>query len=599
LLIRVWQLLDNHDRRRLLWLMPLLVITAVVEIVGVAAVIPFLALLADPASVFSLPVAGPLLMGSGIDDPFVLLRWTGVVLAIVLLLANGLVILTNWWLLRFSWSVNHRLSARLLRHYLEQPYAFTLSRNTAALANKVVVEVRQLMENSVHAGLEVLTRGVVVAALVGFLVSLDPLLAMVVFGALGGAYGTIYLISRRYLRRIGVESVAVGAARLKAVNEALGAFKDLKISGREMSAFVQYDRLAERYGEVQAARTAISRLPRYALEAIAVGGLVVTASIMAGRTGTFISILPMLGAYAFAGLRMMPLMQQLFDAVTRSRFGIGSLDAIEEDLLQVGSGEGALDARAAPFPFERAITVRHVHFTYAESDAPILRDVSLEVPRGCSLALIGHTGSGKTTLVDVLLGLLIPDAGTVEVDGVQVTTERRRAYRQLFGYVPQTVYLLDDTLKRNVALGLPDDQIDMEAVRYACRLAQIDEYIETELPLGYETVVGERGVRLSGGQRQRIGIARALYHRPPVLVFDEATSALDIHTERHVYDALELIARDHTVITIAHRLDTVAKSSTVVVLDAGRVVDQGPPEEVLPRYRHELMSEAPTAAPDL
>jgi ATP-binding cassette, subfamily B, bacterial PglK len=585
-IIRLWRLLDRGDRRRVLLILPMLLITALIEIVGVAAVIPFLALLADPASVHTLPVVGTIFAASGVEDPVVLLRWTGVTLAFVLLIANGLVIATNWWLLRFSWSVNHRMSARLLRHYLSQPYAFTLTRNTAALANKVIVEVREMMENSIHAGLEVLTRSVVIVALVGFLVVLDPLLAVVVFTSLGAVYGIIHLLSRRYLLRIGEEAVSVGAARLKAVNEALGAFKDLKLSGREMSAFDRYDGLARRYGEVQAGLRAMSRLPRYALEGVAVGGMVLTASVMAGRTGAFVNVLPLLGAYAFAGLRLMPLMHQLFDAVSRSRFGIGALQAVEADFLEVEDGDGDLESRQVPPPFERSIALRDVSFSYPNEATPVLCGVDLEVPRRTTIALVGRTGSGKTTLIDVLLGLLTPDGGTVEVDGVPVTRERRRGYRRLFGYVPQSVYLLDDTVRRNVALGLPDDAIDMVAVRRACELAQIHDFVTNELANGYETDVGERGVRLSGGQRQRIGIARALYHRPQVLVFDEATSALDVHTERQLYEALEAIARSHTVITIAHRLETVAKADIVAVLDQGRIVDQGPPKVVLERYRH-------------
>lgn len=588
MLIRLWRLLERQDRRRVLWVLPLLIASAIVEVLGVAAVIPFLALLADPASVFTLPIVGPIFVATGIEEPAVLLRWTGIALALVLLSANVLVILTFWWVFRFTWSLNHRLSSRLLRHYLEQAYAFTLTRNTGELANKVIVEVRHVVENGFQAGLEVMTRAVLIVAIVGFLVALDPLLAFVVFGVLGSAFSLIFVVSRSYLQRLGREAVAMGGARLKALNEALGGFKDLKVTGREAFAHLQYDRPARRFGEINAAHLAIERLPRYALEAVAVGGMVVIASLMAGRSGAFASTLPLLGAYAFAGLRLMPAMQQLFGAFARLRFAAGSLEALEADfgLLDPDADEGDLHGRPEPLAFERSIVLRQVRFTYPTGHAPVLDGMTLEIPRHFSLAIVGRTGSGKTTLVDVLLGLLVPQEGALEVDGEPVTPIRRRSYRRLFGYVPQSVYLLDDSVTRNVAFGLPDEEIDQEAVRRACDLAQIAEFVESELPDGYDTVLGERGVRLSGGQRQRVGIARALYHRPPVLVFDEATSALDMHTERQLYDALESIARSHTVVTIAHRLETVAKADRVVVLDRGRVVDQGPPGEVLTRYRH-------------
>ncbi len=595
---RLWRLLDARERRRVLWILPVLVISAFVEVLGVAAVLPFISVLAEPTSVFALPVIGPLLANIGTEDPGRLLRWMGLALAAVLLLANTLVIVTNWWVLRFSWSVNHALSARLLRHYLGQPYAFTLTRNTSALANKVIVEVRHLMEHGVQSWLEIVTRSAVIAALVAFLVVLDPVLAAVVFGVLGGAYATIFFFSRRYLRRIGQEVVVLGSLRLKAVNEALGGFKDLKVTGREASAFRRYDEPARRYGEVEAAQRAIAMLPRYALEAVAVGGMVVIASMMAVASGSDVAgMLPLLGAYAFAGLRLMPLMQQLFSAIAHSRFAVGSLDAIEIDFVEAASGEGELEGTPSPMSFDDVISLSHVTFAYPEGHGYVIEDVSFDLPKRSSLAFVGQTGSGKTTLVDVVLGLLVPDRGTVAVDGVVVTAERRRAYRRLFGYVPQDVYLLDDTITRNVAFGLTDDDIDMAAVRRACALAQIVEFIDEELPDGFETIVGERGVRLSGGQRQRIGIARALYHQPQVLVFDEATSALDVHTERKLYQALDAIALTHTVITIAHRLDSVAKADLVLVLDHGRVVDRGAPADVLARYALELPSAASKAAP--
>jgi ABC-type multidrug transport system fused ATPase/permease subunit len=405
-------------------------------------------------------------------------------------------------------------------------------------------------------------------------------MAMVVFALFALAYGGIFVASRRYLRRVGREAVAAGAARLTAVNEALGGFKDLKVSGREAAAFARYEAPSRRYAEVQAAVMAIAGLPRYALEAVAVGGMVIVASLMAGREGSFADTLPLLGAYAFAGLRLMPAMQNLFNALARLRFVRGSL----EDELRDARDEEPLAEAPEPLPFADTLTLRGVTFAYPGTDAPTLRDLDLTLHRRRSLAIVGRTGSGKSTLVDVLLGLLEPASGVLEVDGVAVRPEQRRAYRRLFGYVPQSIYLLDDTIERNVAFGMPDAAIDAAAVRRACALAQIGEFIERELPDGYATVVGERGVRLSGGQRQRIGIARALYHGPEVLVFDEATSALDVHTERQVYQALEGLARTHTVVTIAHRLETVANVDRVVVLDGGEVVDAGPPGEVLRRY---------------
>ena len=589
MLARLWRLFGREERRRLLTIAPLLALAAAVEVVAVAAVMPFLALLADPGSLPDLPLVGNLLAGIDPDAASESLPLAGLSLALLLLLANGLLIATSWWVHRFSWGLNHSISSRLLRHYLRQPYAFVLQRNTAELVNKVIVEVRQLSDQGVRAALDLLTRSTVIVALVGLLVVLDPLLAGVAFASLGTVYGVIYLVSRRYLRRIGREIVAAGAARLKAVNEALGGFKDLRVAGRERAAYEQYLPHSRRFGEVQAAVGVLVMVPRYALEAIAVGGVVVVASLLAGREGSSVAALPVFGAYAFAGLRLMPAMQHLFGAVARLRFVTGALDAIEADLRLASDLEADVaPADETPYPFREAISLHGVTYAYPSGDGELaLHGADVDVRRNRSLAIVGRTGSGKSTLVDVLLGLLTPDEGCVSVDGQPVPPERVRAYRRLFGYVPQSIYLLDDSIARNVAFGLPEDAIDLEAVRRACRQAQIAQFVEEELPKGYLTRVGERGVRLSGGQRQRIGIARALYHQPPVLVFDEATSALDVHTEQQVYQALDAIARERTVVTIAHRLETVAKADHVIALERGRVVDEGPPEVVLARYRLE------------
>jgi ATP-binding cassette, subfamily B, bacterial PglK len=586
---RLWRLFSPDDRRRLASIAPLLVLAALVEVVGVAAVMPFLALLADPDSLAVVPFVGPWLARVDAGADAAALPIAGFVLASLLVLANLLLIATSWWVHRFAWGLNHALSARLLRHYLRQPYAFLLQRNTAELTNKVIVEVRQLCDQGVRAGLELLTRSTVIAALVAFLVVLDPLLATVAFLSLGTVYGLIYRVSRRYLQRIGREIVVAGAARLKAVNEALGGFKDLRVAGRELAAYEQYLPASRRFGEVQAAVGVLVMVPRYALEAVAVGGVVVVASLLSGRPDGTVAALPVLGAYAFAGLRLMPAMQSLFGAVARLRFVSGALDAIEIDLALQTDLEADDHPDDPPYPFARAIALEAVAFAYPGDDGePALHGVDLVLERNRSLAIVGRTGSGKSTIVDLLLGLLTPGSGRVTVDGAPVPPERRRAYRRLFGYVPQSIYLLDDTIARNVAFGRRDADIDHEAVRAACRQAQIAHFIETELVDGYATRVGERGVRLSGGQRQRIGIARALYHQPAVLVFDEATSALDVHTEQQVYEALEAIARERTVVTIAHRLETVAQADRVVVIDGGRVVDEGPPQAVLARYRPEV-----------
>jgi len=582
---RLYGLLTREERIALLRLLPWVVGAALFEVVGVAAVIPFLSLLADPESLGRVPLIGPWLAGLEVE-PLTLLRWLGLGVAVAVALVNLMMILTNWRLLRFSWRLHHAISTRLLRHYLAQRYDFLLHRNSADLANKVTQEVTRITQDGFGAGVELIAKSVVALTIVTFLVALDPVLAFYALVSLVGAFALIYLVSKGYLRRIGREATELNARRLRIINEAIGGFKELKVTGRESAVMDRYEPPSVRYADIRAISNAVSLLPRFGLEAIAVGGMVFIASLMAGRSGTFSSTLPLLGAYAFAGLRLMPALQSIFASLSRFRFALGAIEAVEEDFANAAELRAELGVADGPrLSFTRSIELRSVSYRYPGATRPALQDVSLSIPKRGNVALVGRTGSGKTTLADVILGLLPLDDGRIEVDGVSIGPENLLAYRRLFGYVPQSIFLTDGSVKQNVAFGVADDAIDDDAVRRACEAAQLDAFIREELPEGYDTVVGERGIRLSGGQRQRIGIARALYYDPPVLIFDEATSALDVHTEKAVYEALGAIAETRTVITIAHRLETLADAHQVVVMENGRVQDLGPAAEVLARYR--------------
>jgi ATP-binding cassette, subfamily B, bacterial PglK len=576
---RIWRLLDVHERRRLGKLAPLVLLASAAELIGLSAVIPFLTLLADPDAFASLPVVGQVVDLEGLDST-ALLRAAGIALAAAVLLTNGVLMMSRYQQSRVTRLIEHTLSTRLLRHYLAQGWGFMLTQNGANLTNAVTHAISRVT-SGVASGLSLLAATVSIAAVTGFLIALEPLLAAASFGVLGGAYGLLYLRVRRYLTVTGREGVDLQRQRLRAVGEAIGAFRELKLTGREKHALRKFSIPGQRYAALQARVTAVIMLPRLALEGLAVAGAVVATTVIAGREGALTATLPLLGAYAFGALRLMPAMQQVFGAFASLRNTLGAVERVEADLLAAASD--ARESDVAPAPFTREIALHDVRYRYPSGDDEALRGVDLTLRKGGSVALVGATGSGKSTLIAVLLGLLEPTGGRVSIDGAAI--DDARAYRKLFGYVPQEIFLIDDSVRRNVAIGLPDDAIDEAAVRRACRLAQIDAFVESELAQGYDTLLGERGVRLSGGQRQRIGIARALYHRPAVLVFDEATSALDVHTERRVMASLQGLAGEFTLVMIAHRLESVAALERVVVLEGGRVVDAGAPGAVIARYR--------------
>lgn len=580
MILRILNLMSSRERRSLLVMLPMLGASAVIEVVGVASVIPFLSLLIAPEdSLSALPLFGDWLESQGTErSPQQALMLAGIVLALALLAANLFVVLTNWWLYRYSWFINHAISTRLLHKYLSQPISYLAVRNNADLVNRIIVEVRQLVDQGVRAMLEAVARLVVVASLVIFLIMLDPQMAAIAFVGLGTMYGLIFGLTRRYLRRIGSQSVEAGRMRMRAATEALGGVRDLRVSGYELTGLNRYVVPSHQYGRAQADLLAISSLPRYAFEGLAIGGLVAIGTWTGSRHGELQALLPILGAYAIASIRMLPAMQALFNALARMRFVTGALQRVEEDYRAPATLEAISGGRAPALPIHNNICLEDVWYTYPGETEPIVRGISLGFEQNTHTAIMGETGSGKSTLSDIILGLRTPDFGRVTVDGRAVDKEMR-SYRSSFGYVPQSIFLLDDTIARNVAFGVPDNEIDFEAVQLACECAQLTTFIRDNLKDGYNTTVGEQGVRLSGGQRQRLGIARALYHKPAVLVLDEATSALDIATERQILSSIQDTFVDRIVITICHRLETAKFADRVVFLKEGAIVDAGTPRE--------------------
>lgn len=585
---KIHDLLTRRERRRALLLVPLVVTMALAEVAGIASLTPFLALLADPGAITTNPLLARANAVFDFQSERMFLMAVGVAVMVVLLMANalmagGLVVLTRFGSMRI-----HTISRRLLARLLRRPYPFFLEHNSAALANDVVKEVEQIVNSVILPGLNVMARAAAALGIIVFLVVIDPVLALLMGVLLGGAYLGLATATRSYLARIGRERVAVNRARYQATLEALGAIKELKLMGREAESIRRFDGPSYAYAQYQAGSRLLAMLPRYALETIAFGSIVGVVLLLMRDDRSIDQVVPILGVYAFAGYRLLPALQQLFHSFTLFRYGLGALDAVHtyfEDIPDVGGGASdafdGVEAAQGP-PYQGRVRFEGVTFAF-DAAQPVLHGIDLEIEPGESIGIVGGTGAGKSTLVDLLLGLLEPTHGRITVDGAPlVGTVRTRWQRQL-GYVPQSIYVTDDTITRNIALGLPDEMIDMASVRRAARMAQIDTFIEDELPNGFDTVVGENGVRLSGGQRQRIGVARALYADPAVLVFDEATSALDGATERALFDAIHALAGTKTVVTIAHRLATVEACDRVLVLDRGLVVESGSYADVLRR----------------
>lgn len=575
---KMFQILTRRERWSFLVLMVLVTGMATLDVLGVASIMPFLTLAANPNVITTNRWLAMAYKMSGVDGVTAFLTLLGGVSLGLLVFGNAYKVLTTWLLLRFIQMRNHSLARRMLLGYMRQPYAFFLDRSSSDLGKNVLQETGTVVSGVLTPCMDIISRLVVAVALALFLFLVDPVLALFMLTVVGSTYATIFALVRRKLGKAGEIRSWSMRQRFKVASEALQGIKDIRILGREAYFLERFSRASKQLAEGMAFSQVISQVPRFAMETVAFGGLMVIVMyslVVSGNQAA--ELLPMIGLYAFAGFRLMPAMQQIFNGVSVLRYHQSALQLLLEDMERLGQEalESPLDAKAAAkLPFEKDIELDDVFFSY-DGAKDVLKGLSLEVAKNTTVGIAGSTGAGKTTLVDLLLGLVEPVGGTVRVDGKPLTKENLRNWQRNIGYVPQVIFLCDDTMAANIAFGVSEDAIDMDAVVRAAKIASLHEFITQDLPQGYATNIGERGIRLSGGQRQRIGIARALYHDPDVLVFDEATSSLDGLTEAAVMQSIDSLARKKTIIMIAHRLSTLRNCDEVFVLESGRVAEKG------------------------
>ena len=576
---RLYALLTPSERRQIYWLMPAVVLMGFVEVVGIASIMPFLALLSQPEAINDNALLSWAYTTFGFEQDSSFLIFVGVMVLIVLTLSNAFTFFITWVLARFTWLRNHSISRRLLAGYLFRPYTFFLNRNTGELSATLFSEVREVVLNLLVPFVRAVSRMVVAAFILGFLLIYDPLLALVTFSLLGGAYTGIFLGMRRTLSRVGEERVTSQKVSYRVVSEALGGIKDIKVLGKEDVFLKRFSKTSRQFAYNTATGQSIGFIPRYSLEVIAFGGILVIVIYYLAVYGSVANVLPILGLYAFASYRLLPAMQSIFETLSMLQINGPMLTSIVADLQSAETVSPPDKSKLPVLDFNEGLKFNDVSYSYPEMQTPVLKGLELTIKPGSSVAFIGATGSGKTTTIDLLLGLLEPTSGFLCVDGVPLEGQARLAWQAKLGYVPQHIYLSDDTALRNIALGVDDEEIDVERAIMAAKTADLHRFIES-LPDGYHSEVGERGVRMSGGQRQRLGIARALYHQPKVLILDEATSALDNRTEERVLKAIH-DSGDKTLISIAHRLSTVQSCDEIFMLQQGCLIARGTFDELL------------------
>jgi len=579
---KIFALLSKREKRQICWLFGGILIMGLTEITGIVSIAPFMGIVSNPEMIHTNRYLSQVYNALGFSSSNQFLFFSGVVVLSVLAFGNGFSSFITWLLLRFTFLQGHSLSVRLLNKYLSQPYVFFLNRNTADLSKNILMEVHRVIGGVLIPGMQVLTKVVVALSILGLLLVVDPLLAVTVAIVLGGAYAAVFGLVRMKLARIGKTSAEARSQCFKVASEALGGVKDLKLFGRESVFLQRYSTTSRQFAGYEATSQIFSQLPKYALETIAFGGILLIVLYLIGVKQDAGTALPLISLYAFAGYRLMPALQRIFIGMTIIRYNLPALDILYDDLISSDSSTTIAPVeQVSPMDFKDRIELSDVVYYYPNASVPAVDNLNLEIKSKTTVGFVGVTGSGKTTTVDIILGLLLPSSGKLIVDGVEITPENVRSWQKNLGYVPQSIYLTDDTVICNIAFGIKDEEIDIDAVKRAARIANLHDFIMRDLPNGYETLVGERGVRLSGGQRQRIGIARALYHDPKVLIFDEATSALDGITENAIMEAIQNLSRKKTIIMIAHRLTTVQECDVIYMLEKGKVIAKGTYSELI------------------
>ena len=578
---RLLDLLDAGERRRFALLFVMIVTMGLIDVAGVASILPFLAVLSNRDLVHDHALLAYVYDGLGFTSSDGFLVFLGLVTLVFVVVGQTFKAVTLYTVNRFTKLREYTIGVRLLSGYLHQPYTWFVNRHSADLGKTVLSEVGTVVVSALVPAVRGLAHAVVVVFLVGLLVVVNPVAALVTAVVVGGSYALVFAVSRRYLARIGRERLLANEQRYRVAQEAMGGIKDVKLLGLEPSYIARFRAPAARYANRRAAAQAIGDTPRFILEAIVFGTMMLLLLVLLARAeGRLEAVLPVVGVYAFAGTRLFPALQQLYVSITQLRFAGPALDALHDDLVNSPVPPPTVGA-PPPLQLRDRLVLREVHYTYPAAERPALAGLDLTIAANTTVGLVGATGAGKTTAVDVLLGLLEPQRGGLEVDGVAVGPDNRRAWQRTLGYVPQQIFLTDDSVAANIALGVPAAEVDMDAVERAAGIAELHDFVVGELPQGYATTIGERGVRLSGGQRQRIGIARALYHDPDVLILDEATSALDNRTERAVMDAVHNLGHAKTIVMIAHRLSTVRDCDAIFVLEQGRCVAKGTYDELI------------------
>lgn len=567
-------ILTPRERRKAYLLFFMILIMALLDTIGVASILPFMAVLTNPSIVESNLILNNMFKyfnAFGIidnQDFFVIL---GVLVFLILIISLIFKALTTYAQIRFSEMRQFTIGKRMVEGYLQKSYDWSLNQNSSKIGTSILSEVGVVVTLGINEFTQLLAKGSIVILIIFLLILVDPILTLVVGLTICSIYGLIFYMFYGFINKVGIKRLASNELRYKIISEVFTARKEVKVSGLEQIYLKRFSNAAEDYARTSSSVEVLRQLPRYFLEMIIFGGVLLIVLYLMKIKGNFNDTLPILSLYVFAGYRLMPAINQFYASVTQIRFIGPSLDKLYNEFKYLKPFDLAQDNKI--LPFDKSIKLSKVCYNYPNSSSAALKNIDLTIPAKSTVGFIGSTGSGKTTTIDIILGLLDPQKGTLQVDEKVITKQNCRHWQKNIGYVPQHIYLSDDSVAANIAFGVEPKDRNYKALEIAAKIANLHQFVVEELSEKYDTIIGEHGIRLSGGQRQRIGIARALYHNPKVLILDEATNALDSQTEQVVMEAINNLSKNITIILIAHRLNTVKNCDQIFKIDKGEVVE--------------------------
>lgn len=577
---KLYLILSSKERIMCGYFLILSIITSLLDVLGIASILPFMSLIINPDIIYRnfylnkiyelVSVFG--LIKTELDFLFLF----GILVLIIFTISLIFRALTNYFQVRFALMREFTISKRLLDNYLHQSYEWFLTQNNSDLSKNVLSETSEVLKRTLVPLLNLFVYSTVIFAIFILLIIIDPFLSIIIITSLGFSYGLIFFLFKKFLNKIGNERFNANKERYKYINEIFNAIGEIKLRGIENFYLHKYSYYAKIFSNSQSLALVIAKVPKFFLEGIMFGGIIVVCLFLIYEEKNFSDMIPLFSLYIFAGYRVMPALQNVYTSYTEIQFVRKGLDSIYKDLKKNNFKvyEKQFNSENV-VKFEKVIELKNVSFSYSNFRKTMLHNIDLTIPVCSTFAVIGPTGSGKTTLINILLGLLEPTEGILMVDNVAINKDNKRHWQRHIGYVPQFIYFKNDTIRNNIAFGCDENLINDYQVKESAKLANIDDFIENELPDGYHTIIGERGMKISGGQSQRIGIARAIYHNPKLLILDESTSSLDNLTEKKIIENLRSLKKNTTIIKIAHRLNSIKDCDKIIFIEKGKIIASG------------------------